>query len=99
MFLRDDRTRSFVEVYPEQEGGALVEPVPGSLDVLTEPVLLGEIEAENRASAASTTSTSVRRYRLSSRRSGKRAITASRSADSAAARRASSGSIRALKVQ
>jgi signal transduction histidine kinase len=50
VFLRDDRTRSFAEVYPEQDGGALPESLPGSLETLTEPVLLGEIESENHAS-------------------------------------------------
>ena len=48
ILLRDDRTRSFAEVYPQAEGGVLPEEVQPAIEMLAEPVLVGEIEVRRR---------------------------------------------------
>src|SRR5262245_10134759 len=48
ILLRDDRTRCFAEVYPQAEGGVLPEELQPAVEMLAEPVLVGEIEVRRR---------------------------------------------------
>jgi signal transduction histidine kinase len=49
VLLREDRTRIFAEAYPETQGATLPEELQSTIEALTEPVLVGEIEAKARA--------------------------------------------------
>src|SRR5688572_23374915 len=49
VLLRDDRSRQFVEVYPQLEGSLLPERLHTTIEAISEPMLLGEIESTSRS--------------------------------------------------
>jgi signal transduction histidine kinase len=49
VLLRDDRARVFVQAYPTPEGPALPDGLQSTIEALTEPLLVGEVESKMRA--------------------------------------------------